>query len=131
MKDDKYNLYVIEDETWVPWDAHGTKSDNRTWIQKDQPRRQVVRSSAMTTRKSFLMVMFTPNKRFSVTALPHGITVDAQRMIEYLRRTGNLWRTLRSKSVRLNEISLQWDNARPHTARLVKDYLQERAVTTV
>ena len=59
------------------------------------------------------------------------VTADAQRMIELLRRTGNLWRTLRSKPVRLNELSLQWDNARPHIASLTKDFLQERDVATV
>lgn len=131
MKDDKYNLYAIEDETWVPWDAHGTKSDNRTWLRKDEPRKQVVRTSAMTTRKSLLLVMFTANKRFSVQALPYGTTVDTQRMIDFLRRTGDRWRTLRSKPVRLNQISLQMDNARPHTASLVKDFLKERNVTTI
>ena len=131
MKEDKYNLYTVEDETWVSWDAHGTKSDNRTWLKKEEPRRQVVRSVTMTKRKSLLMVMFTPNKRFSVTALPPGTTIDAQRMVDYLRRTGDLWRTLRSNPVRLNEISLQMDNARPHTAHLVQDFLRDRDVTTI
>jgi hypothetical protein len=131
MKEAKYDLYAVEDETWVSWNAHGTKSDNRTWLGKEESRRQVVRQTFMTSQKSLLLVTFTPNKRFSVTALPYGVTVDAQRMVDYLRRTGDLWRTLRSKPARLSEISLQMDNARPHTARLVKEFLEGRGVTTI
>lgn len=131
MKEERYNLYAVQDETWVSWDAHGTKTDNRTWLERGEPRKQVVRPNAMTKRKSLLMVMFTANKRFSVTALPQGETVDAQQIVSYLWRTGNLWRTLRSNPVRLSEISLQMDNARPHVAQLFRDFLQERSVTMI
>ena len=85
----------------------------------------------MTRQKSLLMVTFTPNKRFSVTALPHGVTVNAQVKVEYLRRTGDLWRTLRSKPIRLSDLHLQMDNARPHTSRPVKECLEKRDVTTI
>jgi len=103
----------------------------RQLIMAWKPLRQVVRQSSMTNRKSLLLLAFTPNKRFLVTALPYGVSVDAQCMVDYLRRTGDLWRTLRSKPVRLNEVSLQIDNARPHTARLVPDFLQEKNITTI
>ena len=85
----------------------------------------------MINQKSLLLLAFMPNKCFLVTALPYGVSVDAQCMVDYLRRTGDLWRTLRSKPVRLNEVSLQIDNARPHTARLVPDFLQEKNITTI
>lgn len=131
MKEERYNLYAVQDETWVPWNVHGTKTDNKTWLGKDEPRRQVVRQSFMTRQKSLLMVTFTPNKRFSVTALPYGVTVNAEVMVNYLRRTGDLWRTLRSKPVRLSDLRLQMDNARPHTARPVTEFLEKRDVTTI
>ena len=78
-----------------------------------------------------LMVAFTPNKRFSITAVPPKERVDANFIIQFVRHTGDLWRCLRSKPIHLNDMLWQWDNARPHTARLVKDFLEDRGITTV
>lgn len=35
-----------------------------------------------------LLVVFIPKNRFSVTALPYGINVDAECMIQFIKRTG-------------------------------------------
>lgn len=115
----------------MPWDAMGTKSDNRTWLHKDSPRKQVVRPTAMTNRKTLLLVAFTPNKRFSVTAMPRGSSIDANCMVDFLRRTGDLWRTLRSNPIHLKELRLQMDNARPHSAHVVRDFIDQRSLTTI
>ena len=52
MKEDRYNLYAVQDETWVPWNVHGTKTENKTWLSKDEPRRQVVRQFHDTAKVS-------------------------------------------------------------------------------
>ena len=78
-----------------------------------------------------LLVAFTPNKRFSITAVPPKEKVDAGKMIDFVRHTGDLWRCLRSNPIHLNEVLWQWDNARPHTVRLVKDFLAKRYITLV
>ena len=89
----------------------------------------------MADKKVMLMVAFTPNKRFSITAVPPKEHVDANFIIQFVRHTGDLWRCLRSKPIHLNDMLWQWDNARPHTARLVKDFLdfrcEARGITTV
>ena len=130
MGEEKYNRYAVQDETWVNWDASRTKSENRTWLPTNAPRQQVTRPS-LTPRKTLLMVAFTANGRFSVTALPYGVTCDATKMVEFLQRTGDLWRTLRSNPIRLKDLEFQMDNARPHTAREVRDFLDRRLVSTI
>lgn len=79
----------------------------------------------LTSRKTLLMVAFTPNGRFSVTGLSYRITCD------FLRRNGDLWRTLRSNPIRRSNVHLQMDNARPHTAQDVRKFLEQRRVATI
>jgi len=118
LGDDRYNLYAVEDETWVYWEPFQTKSENRTWIGIGEPRQRVLRTE-MTSKKTLLLVSFTPNKRFSVSATPQGVTLDAQAMVDFIRRTGDLWRILRSNPIHLTNLHWQMDNARPHAAKLV------------
>lgn len=125
LGEDKYNLYAVEDETWVPWTPLRSKAENRTWITPNEPREHVVRP-ALTSKKTLLLVAFTPNKRFSVSAVPEGSTINAQRMIDFIRHTGDLWRTLRSHPIHLEDVYWQMDNARPHSAMTVQDYLHHR-----
>ena len=73
-----------------------------------------------------LLVAFTPNKRISMETTPTGVTVDSQFFINFMRHTGDLWRTLRSNPIRLNEVLWQMDNARPHTRKAVKEFLATR-----
>lgn len=124
------NTYAVEDETFISFVPHHSKVQNRTWIPKDAPRLQVVRPT-LTNKKCLLMVAFTPNKRFSVSALPYGETVDANHVVEFIRETGNKWRTLRSSPIHLDQLLWQMDNARPHTAHTVRDFLERRQVATV
>jgi transposase len=124
------NNYAVQDETYVNFLPQTNKSQNRTWIAKDARRLQVVRP-ALSNKKCLLMVAFTPNKRFSVSALPYGETVDAQRMVDFIRHTGDKWRTLRSAPIRLEQLLWQMDNARPHSAKMTKEFLERRQVTSV
>ena len=78
MGEERYNRYVVQDETWVFWDSLRTKAENKTWIPLHAPRQQVV-IPKLTRRKTLLMVAFTPNGRFSVTGLPCGITCDGEK----------------------------------------------------
>lgn len=127
---DWHSLYAVEDETFIPFDPLLPKSENRTWIPKDEPRHQVVRPT-LTTRKCLLLVAFTPNKRFSVEALPYGQTVTAERMIDFIQHTGEKWRGLRAHPVHLNQLMWQMDNARPHTAAAVREFLERRQVVSI
>ena len=130
LNEDWRDIYAVEDETYVNLNPRRSKAQNRTWIPKDSPRCQVVKPS-LNDKKCLLIVAFTPNRRFSLTVLPKGQTLDAQGMIEFIRTTGNKWRTLRSHPIHLNQLLWQMDNARPHSARATQAYLQQRQVRTV
>ncbi|PAA78437.1 hypothetical protein BOX15_Mlig030671g1, partial [Macrostomum lignano] len=41
------------------------------------------------------------------------------------------WRTLRSKPIHLSDVLWQWDNARPHVARSVQQYMESCGVQLV
>ena len=121
---------VVQDETWVYLKGQQNKQQNRCWLQADQPRPQVVRRS-LSDKKVMLLVAFTPSKRFSIMVLPPKQTADADFMIRFVRHTGDLWRCLRTNPIHLNEIWWQWDNARPHKAKRVQDFFNERNIKTV
>ena len=74
-----------------------------------------------------LLICLTGNK-FSVQALPYGQTVTASVYVEFLKKTGERWRTLRRHPTKLSDLTLQHDNARPHVAKLTKDFLERRNV---
>lgn len=128
LGDSRYDLYAVEDETWVFFDPSSHKQANRVWIGPGDDRPQVVRQQGMTTRKTLLLLAFTPNKRFSVKAMPHGETVTADVYTEFLRNTGDKWRRLHRNPVHLSDLLWQHDNARPHTAVTTKDFCQRRGL---
>lgn len=121
------NKYVVEDETWVYLNNTGTRQNNRCWLGQGDHRPQVVRHS-VGDPKTMLVVAFTPSKRFSIMSTAPKQTVDANRIVEFVRHTGDLWRSLRSQPIHLSEVLWQWDNARPHVAQPVQQYMESRGV---
>ena len=122
--------YAVQDETWVYLKGQPRKQQNRAWLTPTQPRPQVVRRS-LADRKAMLMVAFTPNKRFSITAVPPIEKINAKTIINFVRHTGDLWRCLRSNPIRLSDVLWQWDNARPHSARATTDFMEGRNVSMI
>jgi hypothetical protein len=90
------NKLVVQDETFVYLHGLPNKQQNRCWIAAEQSRPRVTRRT-LFDKKVMLMVAFTPNGRFSVRALPPKETVDSDVIISFVRHTGDLWRSLRSK----------------------------------
>ena len=115
------NRFVIQDEAWVCLSCQPRKQQNRAWLQPGISRSQVV-PRTLADRKVMLLVAFTPNKRFSIVSIPAGEKVDAK-MIEFIWHIDNV---RRSNPIRLSEVLWQWDNARPHSAQVVKDYVESR-----
>lgn len=117
------NKLAIQDETWFYLNPQVKKQSNRCWLADGEKRPQLVKRS-ISDKKIMLLVAFTPNKRFSITALPPGDTVDGECIINFLKHTGNLWRSLRSNPVHMSDLLWQWDNARPHSSALVREYME-------
>jgi hypothetical protein len=121
------NCLAVEDETWLHLEGKGSKADNRCWLGAGDSRPTVTRRS-ISEKKTMLLVAFTPNKRVSICTTPPNTKVDGQFMIDFIRHTGDLWRTLRSNPIHLDEVLWQMDNARPHSCRAVTDFLATRQV---
>uniref|UniRef100_A0A1I8HTS3 Proton-activated chloride channel n=2 Tax=Macrostomum lignano TaxID=282301 RepID=A0A1I8HTS3_9PLAT len=124
---DILNCLVVEDETWLHLDGKGSKADNRCWLGAGDSKATVTRRS-ISDKKTMLLVAFTPNKRVSICTTPPNTKVDGQYFIDFVRHTGDLWRTLRSNPCHLDEVLWQMDNARPHTCKAVSDFLAGRRV---
>ena len=122
-----FDCLVSVDETWLNLNARPSKLQNRCWLKEGEPRLQVIRSSIMDKR-TMLIVAFTPNKRFSVSATPPKSTIDSDKFIEFVRHTGNKWRSLRTKPIKLSEVVWQMDNARPHTSRATTEFFEQRGI---
>ena len=82
-----------------------------------------------------LVLSFTCSAaRFLVTALPKGETVTANKMVEYLKDTGNRFRNLKKDKIAFKNLLLQMDNARPHSAERTQTsqtYLEQNGVPIV
>ena len=59
-------------------------------------------------------------KRFSVSVLPQGESVDAQFMINYLKDTRKRFPNLKKNKFTSQELPFQMENARIHTAAATK-----------
>jgi transposase len=126
----QFDSLAVEDETYVNFDPCHTKSENRTWITQGAPRHQVARPH-LTPRKTLLVTVISPGLRYNVKALPRGSTLDSSGYIEFMRETGNKWRSLRSNPIHLNEVLWMHDNARPHTSAAVRQFMETRDMKTV
>jgi hypothetical protein len=127
---DLLRIFAVEDETWISFDLCASKEENKVWIPPGAKRPRVVRQQ-LTFRKTMLSIAFTGNGKLSVTATERGDTIDSESYVDFIHRTGELWRTLRSDPTRLSELLWMHDNARPHTAAHTQAFLRQRKVRLV
>ena len=123
-------LYAVEDETWVNFDPMLPKQENKCWIGEGDSR-QTITKAKITKRKALLLLCFTANKKVVVKTLPYGETVNSEQYIAFLKLVGDRWRSLRRDPTHLRDLSLQHDNARPHTSKDTTRFLQDRDVFLV
>ena len=85
----------------------------------------------MTVKKSLVLLAFTCDKKLSVRALPYGEKIDSEAFVEFVNRTGVLWRKLWPHPTALKDLHWQHDNARPHTAASTKAFFERRGISLV
>ena len=110
-----------QDESWVTWTAQPSR---RVWIGKKVVKPTTVKEK-LTNRKNMILVAIALTckpKRFSVTVMPQGKTVDSAVMVEYLQITGKSFLSLKNNKVCIGDLLWQLDNARPHTFQIMQDY---------
>jgi hypothetical protein len=123
-------LFATEDETWIPFEISASKEQNKVWIAPQTPRPKVLRPQ-LTFQKTMLTLVFTGNGKVSVDVTERGETVDSERYIAFIHKTGELWRKLRSDPTCLKELLWMQDNARPHTASVTQAFFERRKVELV
>lgn len=129
LGDEATKLLAFEDETWVYFNQHLSKAENKVWLKKGEKRPTVVKPS-IGDKKTMLLIAYTSDKKFSVEAT-NGESITAERYVEFVRNTGDRWRTLRRSPTKLSELTWQHDNARPHCASVVKDFFSRRDIKCV
>ena len=78
-----------------------------------------------------VLFAFTGDGKVCMEAVEPGTAVTSEIYIEFLRKVGDKWRTLRSSPTRLNQLIWMHDNARPHTAASTMEFLEKRNVTCI
>lgn len=120
--------YCVQDESWVLWDAEPTR---RVWIGKKQVKPTTAKQK-LTNRKNMIMVAFTCKpKRFSVTVIAKGSTVNSDVVVDYIKATGHRFLNLKNNKIHLRDLLWQMDNARPHTSRITQDYVTKIGLSLV
>jgi hypothetical protein len=120
-------LFAVTDETWIFFESCPSKAENRAWIVPGAPRPRIIHEQ-LTFKKTMLSIAFTGNEKIIMDGTNKGETIDSQRYIEFVKKTGDLWRTLRSDPTRLSEVIWMQDNARPHTAAITREFFERRHV---
>ena len=100
-----------------------SKQENKCWV-ADASQRSTIPRLSLTKNKTLVLICLTSNK-FSLQAIPYGTKINAEFYIEFLKRTGNRWRTLHSNPTTLRQLHFQHDNARPHAALLTQQFLEQ------
>jgi transposase len=130
LGDDVSRLYANEDESWFSFYPTLPQQETKSWVGQDNKRTRAVKTG-LTNKKTLLLICFTPNKKVCIATLPYGETIDSDRYITFLRSVGDHWRKLHRDPTRLSDISVQHDNARPHTSQQTRQFLDSRSVRLI
>jgi histone-lysine N-methyltransferase SETMAR len=113
---------ITVDETWVYWEnsAHSHKSWRR---RKDAPATEV--RPNLTTKKHLLTVFWDCKGVILMDVLPSGVTMTAIYYCDLLDKLKNAIEENRRRRTTDGAFYLLQDNARPHTAILTSQKLQQ------
>ena len=117
--------YVVEDESWFVRDQ---KEHRNAWIEIRQTKPTVARAK-ITKRKPMLLVAITCKpKRYSLTLLPPGHTVNSDVTIQFLKDAKRRFSQVRRNTIALKVMVLLWDNARLHICSRTTTFLKQTKI---
>ena len=119
--------WITEDETWALHESTSTKQENAAWLHPSQKRLTVVRPH-LTNKKTLLLIAFSGDGKLNIDYTAPKETVTAERYTDFVKRTGEKWRHLRTSPIHLKNVWWQHDNARPHTAVHTKEFFNRRKI---
>lgn len=122
------NRVITCDETWVHHHDPLTKQESSVWKHVDSPPPKKVRQTKSAT-KVMMLVFFDHEGVIYQHEVPHGVTVNADHYITALKTLKIHISRKRRHLVR--KWILHHDNARPHTAARVLEFLTKSKITVM
>lgn len=115
---------VTGDETWVLYDNPETKEQSKQWMHTHSPSKPKKFKQTLTKRKTMATVFWDQKGVLLVDFMEQGTTINKETYCETLRR---LRRAIQNKrrGMLSSGVILIHDNARPHSANVTKQLLQQ------
>jgi len=116
---------VVIDEKWVYFKDTPAKENNRAWVDGAGDRPAIARRT-ISNRKVMIILASNYSKSFYyLEVLHHGTSINSQRYIDFLENMVNEFENLIPRW----EMVIQHDNARPHVARIVTEWIETQHIS--
>jgi len=125
--DGGYKNIITGDETWIYFFTISNKEANKSWLEKDENRPQIVKT-AQNSKKRMFCIFFSVDGVITRFVVPKGQTVNANLYAnEILPKVFSDFMEKRGRTT-VRDVMLHHDNAAAHKARIVTEYLRNERV---
>jgi [histone H3]-lysine36 N-dimethyltransferase SETMAR len=122
-----YNNIITGDETWIYFFTVSSKESNKVWLEKGENRPQIVRT-AQNSKKRMFCFFYTVDGVIARIVIEKGKTVNGE--LYRKKILPQVFSNFMKKGGRntVRDVMLHHDNATPHKAAVVTEYLKEERV---
>ena len=120
---------VVTDEKWIYHRNTPSSAHQHFWVDSGGDRPQQPKKT-ISAAKSLLMMATNFHGESYFELLQEGETVDSERYIVFLRNVVNHFRSLHEPVMPENML-LMHDNARPHVAHAVTEFINQQNITVI
>ncbi|UYV69977.1 hypothetical protein LAZ67_7001367 [Cordylochernes scorpioides] len=121
---------ITRDETWVYQYDPETKRQSSQWIERGEPKPKRARFTKSKV-KTLLVTFFYINSLVHHEFIPFGRTINQEVYLVIMRRLREAVRSKRPERWQNNDWILYVDNARPHTAHVVLQFLAKHSTIQI
>ncbi|UYV79125.1 UNC5C [Cordylochernes scorpioides] len=121
---------ITGDETWVYQYDPETKRQSSQWIERGEPKPKKARFTKSKV-KTLLVTFFDINGLVHHEFIPFGRTINQEVYLGIMRRLREAVRLKRPERWQNNDWILHVDNARPHTAHVVLQFLAKHSTIQI
>lgn len=129
------NQLITVDECWLFQDNEGNRpgSHNRSWVEGAGDHPHVVKQTPLTTRKQLIIVFWDVKGLILLKVLPRNVSITAEVYCSALDELKDalLANRRRTAGAGFQNFHFLHDNARPHSARITQEKLQELQFTVL
>ncbi|CAJ0846648.1 8580_t:CDS:2, partial [Entrophospora sp. SA101] len=118
---------ITGDETWLHFFTVSSKDANKVWLSKGENRPQITRT-AQNSKKRMFCIFFSADGVVAIIVVEKGQTVTGNYYANIvLPNVFEKFKEINNRST-VCDIMLHHDNAAPHKAKVVAEYLQKERV---